>query len=109
MLKETSHKVKFAWKWYSIVQMPWLGHDKLDFKYKKIFLNRVFEVLVQSTLIGPLKFLCNLHLTLTNPLFLGKTASVDTSRLLISTFLFAIVIRAPLDVTGGWVEQLFIL
>ncbi len=54
-----------------------------------------------------LKFLCDPHLTVTNLLFLRKSASVATSRLRIFTLLLPIVAGVALDVLGNWNVQLF--
>jgi hypothetical protein len=96
-LKGLSHQIKFAWKWYDSLG---LGKDMWRWTFKNFFtLHLILNCL--------LKFLCDPHKTLTNLLFLRKSASVATWRLRIFTLLLPIVAGVALDVLGNRKVQLF--
>jgi hypothetical protein len=90
-LKGPSHHIRFACKWYGL-DRPRLGHVSLDFKH--------FYPL-PLICIGPMRFLCDPHLTFTIHFFLWKTDSVDIGRLLISAWRSPKVAGPDLDVTGS--------
>ncbi len=96
-LKGLSHQIRFAWKWWDSLG---LGKDMWRWTFKNLFT-------LPLILYCLLKFLCDPHETLTNLLFLRKSASVATSRLRIFTLLLPFVVGVALDVLGNRKVQLF--